>query len=218
MRSLNRSKNEPRRSRSSRPRTGFAAIVRHAPRVRRRRAPPRRCSLRQRPDRRQVLPVDEVVQDERRSGTPSPATNVPGATKPAMPMLRAVRADRRPRPAAAPARRRPSPARARSPGVSIFLPRNTLPTVISRYIAPPTIAARPQMPIRPSSARPCPGTRSRSALPAKLMSQCRRGTPSVPAPIMNSEKPHMPRPNRYGCHLAMPGNISSRRNSVGIRK
>ena len=35
---------------------------------------------------------------------------------------------------------------------------------------------------------------------------------------MNSENDIMPSPKKYGCHFAIPGNISSRRNSVGIRK
>ncbi len=34
------------------------------------------------------------------------------------------------------------------------------------------------------------------ARPRTLMSQWRRGTPSVPAPIMNSEIPATPMPNR----------------------
>jgi len=35
------------------------------------------------------------------------------------------------------------------PGVTIFLPRNTEPTVMARYMAPPTIAARPDTAMMP---------------------------------------------------------------------
>ena len=65
------------------------------------------------------------------------------------------------------------------------------------------------------------GAFSRSNARAELvnaMSQCRRSTPSVPAPIIASVNTAMPMPNRYGCHLASDGNTSWRRNRTGIRK
>jgi hypothetical protein len=50
------------------------------------------------------------------------------------------------------------------------------------------------------------------------MSQCRRGAPSVPAPIMNSENPAIDSPKMYACQVAMLPKASLRRNSTGIRK
>jgi hypothetical protein len=40
------------------------------------------------------------------------------------------------------------------------------------------------------------------------MSQCRRDTPSVPAPIITRQKKYIEKPNRYGCHFASPGRSS----------
>ncbi len=75
--------------------------------------------------------------------------NVPGATKPAMPML--------PCPVIAAATgcgagRAARPSRTvtvRYPGFAIFLPKNTLPTVMSRYAAPPMIATSPESAMMP---------------------------------------------------------------------
>ena len=52
------------------------------------------------------------------------------------------------------------PSRARTcwkPGVWIFLPRNTDHTVISRYMAPPTMAIRPLMPASAIISHAAPG-------------------------------------------------------------
>ena len=53
---------------------------------------------------------------------------------------------------------------------------------------------------------------------AKVMSQCRRGTPSVPAPIMKSEMPAIPIANTYGCSCATFGNITCRRKISGTTR
>ena len=167
------------------------------------------------PDRRQVLPVDEVIEDEghqehhreRERARRDEARDADAGAA-------------RPPPAAAPPvpRGRRGPRCTGSPSSRSACRRRSMPTVTSRYMLPPTTAASPRSPSGPSSGTRCRATRRPSALPANVMSQWRRGTPSVPAPIMNTANAIMPRPKRYGCHFAIFGNISSRRNSVGIRK
>ena len=147
---------------------------------RRRRAPGRGSG--QRPDRATGTSSSRSSTARTRSGTPSPAR-----TCPARRSRRCRCCCRAPVIATATgcgAGATPSFARTcANPGVSIFLPRNTLPTVISRYMTPPTIAASPQMRHqRSSSATRCPGTRS----PAR----CRRSScPSAGAARPASRRP-----------------------------
>ncbi len=49
------------------------------------------------------------------------------------------------------------------------------------------------------------------------MSQCRRGTPKLPAKVMKTVNTSIPPANRYGCTRASPQNATFRRNTSGIR-
>ncbi len=50
----------------------------------------------------------------------------------------------------------------------------------------------------------------------KVMSALRRGTPKLPAKVIDIERMTMPIAKRYGCHLAAPQNATLRRKMSGI--
>ena len=75
------------------------------------------------------------------------------------------------------------------------LPHNSEPTVTSTYIPPPITAITPATAKMAIIRLAVPGNSYGRLVPAKVMSQCRRGTPSVPAPIMARQNSPMPKPN-----------------------
>ena len=73
------------------------------------------------------------------------------------------------------------------------------------YIAPPSAAMIAESPFSASIRKAAGENWNVANASANVMSQCRRGTPSVPAPIMNSEMPAAPSAKTYGWSLAIFG-------------
>ena len=86
------------------------------------------------------------------------------------------------------------------------------------YIAPPSAAMQAKIPFSASIRNAAGENWNDVNASANVMSQCRRGTPSVPAPIMNSEMPAMPIAKTYGCSFATVGNITWRRKISGTTR